>query len=221
MFGLIKLTLAVAAFPVRVAAIPVRMAGRQMLRIPAVRAAADRAARVLPARLRGGSGKRGAGKKGKKAKPDELRENYLAARTPRDGETPGSRGSGGQGGDAARMQAQMVKMQKQQQAFQQQMFKQQMEWMQRNSMSVADMAKMLTRLLASKEGNALDVGALVRELAQRGTPPQVTRAALADAHQRGWVKKGGKGRVAATARTVRAGGVPDDLAQRRNQRRAM
>lgn len=221
MFGLIKLTFALAAPPVRVAMIPVRVAGRQVLRIPAVRRAADRVSRVLPKRLRGG-GKKGKGKKaGKKSKPDERREAYLAARTPRPGETPGSKSSGGQGGDAARMQAQMVKMQKQQQAFQQQMFKQQMEWMQRNTVSVADLAKMLTRHLASKDGSALDVSTLVQSLTQRGVAPAVAQAALQAAHGKGWIKKAGSGRVAASAKSVRAHGVPtDDLAQRRNRRAA-
>lgn len=219
MFGLIKLTFALAALPVRVALIPVRVAGRQLLRIPAVRKAVSRAARTVPARLRGGGGKKGKGN-AKKAKADERREAYLAARTPRPGETPGSARSGGQGGDAARMQAQMVKMQKQQMQWQREMFAQQQAWMQRNTVSVADLARMLTQHLASKEGNALDTSALVQSLTQRGVAPQVAQAAIREAHSHGWIKKAGSGRIAASAKTVRAGGVPDDLAARRNRRAA-
>lgn len=78
------------------------------------------------------------------------------------------------------------------------------------SMSPEQAARWITEQLATRRGSALEVSSLVQTLGALGTPQQVVQAGLWHAHAAGWVKKSGKGRVAATARTVRAGGVPED-----------
>lgn len=82
---------------------------------------------------------------------------------------------------------------------------------------LTSVARWLTELLASKGGSAVEVSSLNSMLAPGGIQPQAIQAALWAAHSKGWVKKAGKGRVAATAKTVRAGGVPAEKQKKRKK----
>lgn len=176
---------------------PTKWAVKQPLRIPAVARAVQRA---IPAQHRQRQG--------------------VPASQQQGGGQGGKQGGGGGQGDAAA--AALLKMQKQQLSWQQRQHAQQMAWQRQQH---EQLARWVTTMLASKGGNAQEVPALTAYLVAQGVPPQVVQAALADAHRAGWIKKAGEGRVAASARTVRARGVPQpvDLDAHRpgTQRRAV
>lgn len=172
---------------------PTKWAVRQPLKIPAVARAVQRA---LPAQHR-------------------QQQGVPASQQQGGGKQGGKQGGGGGQGDAAAL----LKLQKQQLEFQRNQHAQQMAWQRQQH---AELARWVTMMLASKGGTALEVPALTAHLAAQGVPPAVLHAALTEAHQAGWIKKAGPGRVAASARTVRARGVPVDLDAHRpgTQRRA-
>lgn len=96
----------------------------------------------------------------------------------------------------------------QQTAWQRAQFQHMLDWQRSNSVSPAELARWLTAMLASRNGSALEVPQLIAGLSSRGVSVDTTRAALNLAHQQGWVKRSGKGKVAASAKTVRSRGVP-------------
>ena len=82
------------------------------------------------------------------------------------------------------------------------------------------LARMITQLLAQKGGSAIEVASLAQQFTARGVGAQAVRAALWHGHAQGWLKKSGPGRVAATARSVRAGGVPAEKVKKPGKRRS-
>lgn len=87
------------------------------------------------------------------------------------------------------------------------------------SNDLPSIAKWVTEFLASKHGSAIETTSLNSMLAPGGISPQAIQAALWHSHAAGWVKRAGKGKVAATAKTVRAGGVPETKARKTRKTR--